>query len=82
MLCYCLISARLRLSFSIFYVSERDGYLCFQYTFAFYILRPKFLYLPIGLHLSSLSSNGNSFALPFSSIGRMWSEARSDEMTE
>jgi len=81
MLCYCLISARLRLSFSIFYVSERDGYLCFQYTFAFYILRPKFLYLPIGLHLSSLFSNGNSSAL-LSSNGRMWSEARSDEMTE
>ena len=37
--------------------------------------------LPIGLHLSSFSSNGNSSALP-SSIGRMWSEARSDEMTE
>ena len=62
--------------------SERDVYyLSFQYTLAFYILGPKLLYLPIGLHLSSLSSNGNS-ALPFSSIGRMWSEARSDEMTE
>lgn len=41
----------------------------------------RFNLLPIGLHLSSLSSNGNSSALP-SSIGRMWFEARSDEMTE
>ena len=72
-------------------VSERDDFL-FRHKRDFVILHVlgyyqhqcsnvRFNLLPIGLHLSSLSSNGNSSALP-SSIGRMWSEARSDEMTE